>query len=144
MHTRVTLSFFLACILGVAASPLSAEELQGIPGAADGPSWSSAWLELSTPTLLKKGDTLRLEIAGDAKKVVVRLLPEGADPSKDTGVLGNPLAVSKGGTVEVPPLTRDYPKVVQISVHGGAKAWKQVLGTDNGPVTELRKVTRTP
>ena len=39
----------------------------------------SGWCDFGTPAAFRKGERLRLAIGGSAAKIIVRLLPRGAD-----------------------------------------------------------------
>ncbi len=108
--------------------------LSGELGAASGPSWSAAWLDLASATDFEVGDLLRFEIGGSARRVVVRLLPKGGDPGTQIGVVGGVISVPYDRILEV-VLKRRRRAVVQISVHGGSNAWSMALGAGNGSVT---------
>ena len=99
------------------------------------PQWGSGWLNLSTPMNFTAGDTLRLKIGGTAKKVLVRLLPEGKFPDSSEGIIGNAISVPENRTIKIALKDNRY-NIIQISVHGGPNPWgKFPLGGDNGPAT---------
>jgi len=112
----------------------SAEQLLGKIGSAAGPDWQSSWIDLTDATNFEKGENLKLAVYGGAENVVVRLLPSGAHPTSSDGIVGNVMKVPKDGILQV-RLPEDRRNVVQISVHGGQKAWAISLGVKNGPVT---------
>ena len=120
--------------------PLRAESLAGATGSSS--KWGSGWLDLAPPVDFAKGERLKLLIGGSAKKVLVRLLPQGAPPDTTAGLIGGAITVSQSRVVEI-KLPEDRKQVVQISVHGGPNPWKQFpLGGGNGPAT-IVSVDRT-
>jgi hypothetical protein len=99
--------------------------------------YGSGWLKLTTPVDFKKGEKLRLSIGGSATKIVVRLLPQGANPNTSAGALPKPFAVPDKRVVEI-VLNLDYANVAEISVHGLTNPWDEFpLGSGNGPATLL-------
>ena len=64
-------------------------------------SWGSGWLDLATVTDFAAGDVLLLQIGGTAKKVIVRLLPEGKFPDSTIGIVGGAVAVPGNRIVKV-------------------------------------------
>jgi hypothetical protein len=111
------------------------ETLSGAIGSSQ--QWGSGWLELSAHTDFRRGETLRLNLGGGARKVVVRLLNRSADPNSPDGVDGGVVDVPPGGVIEL-RLQRDHPAVRQISVHGGVSPWGLYgLGGGNGPARLL-------
>lgn len=132
---------FTAAIMLVATA--SAEQLTGKIGLASGPEWQSSWIDLTNATNFRKGEKLKIMVRGSAENVVVRLLPSGAHPTSSDGIIGNVTKVPKDGVLQV-QLSEDRRNVVQISVHGGQKAWDISLGGKNGPVTliSVERVSR--
>ena len=118
----------------VLATTASAQQLTGKIGSGAGPDWQSSWIDLTNATNFRRGDKLKITVHGTAENVVVRLLPSGAHPSSSEGIVGNVMKVPKDGVLQV-QLSEERRNVVQISVHGGQKAWDISLGGKNGPVT---------
>jgi hypothetical protein len=82
-------------------------------------------------------------VGGSARKIMVRLLPKGGDPSQSIGVIPTVFSVPANRAVDV-KLPFDAPDTIQVSVHGGPKPWGLYdLGEDNGPAT-LTGVQRIP
>jgi hypothetical protein len=104
----------------------------------------SAWLDLSPALSFYKGDRLRLTLgSAAAKHVRVRLLQDGNNYDSPANVIDEKFAVPASRVVEV-MLKADYPRTIQISVHGNPNPWgKYPLGADNGPAT-LVAVERVP
>lgn len=99
------------------------------------PQWGSGWCDFGTSVAFKKGERLRLSIGGSAKRIIVRLLPKGADPNTTTGVIPTAFTVPSDRLL-VLTVPYDAPATVQISVHGGQSPWGQYpLGAGNGPAT---------
>ncbi len=96
--------------------------------------WGSSWMDFGQAASFRSGETLKITLTQDgAKRVVVRLLPVGASPDEPVGIIGSqPIAVQDGGVVII-TLDRNYSNIRQLSVHGGAQAWKFALGANNGP-----------
>ncbi len=119
------------------------EVLQGTYGASQ--EWKTGWLDLAAITDFRAGDTLELSLSGPAVKIMVRLLEQDASADSPTGVLGDAMPVPSGHVVSV-VLPSDYPRIKQISVHGGPNPWGLFdLGRDNGGVVLLRaRVRRVP
>ena len=120
----------------------SAEQLTGKIGSASGPDWQSSWIDLTKATNFARGENIKITLRGSAENIVIRLLPSGAHPSSSDGIVGDVRKMPKDGVlrIQVPEERRN---VVQISVHGGQKAWNINLGSKNGPVT-LVGVERVP
>ena len=86
----------------------------------------------------QKGDKLRLQIGGTAKKILVRLLARGISPDTPSGIVGGSLNVPANRIVEI-KLDSDYKNIIQISVHGHSRPWNLYnLGAQNGPATLLK------
>jgi hypothetical protein len=142
MSRRTRTVMWLAIAIGATlflTKPAAAEtrvtELVGRLGASP---FGSGYLDLRSPTSLKQGDELVLLVGGKAKRVVVRLLPQGALPDTPVGIIGNPMDVPASRIVRL-TLSSTRDAVVQVSVHGGENPWGQIpLGTGNGPATLLR------
>lgn len=137
MKTRsyITLFALVTIIAGVvyAQSSDKTESLAGKVGSSS--QWGSGWLVLNQPTDFKEGDCLKITLGGTAKKVMLRLLPKGEAPESSTGIVGGPLDIPQGRTIEV-KLSESRLQVIQISVHGGPNPWGNYpLGDDNGPAT---------
>lgn len=97
--------------------------------------WGSGWLDLATVRDFVAGDVLRLRIGGTARKILVRLLPEGEFPDSSVGIIGGVVTVPENRIVEV-VLDNDRKNIIQISVHGGPNPWGRFpLGGGNGPAT---------
>lgn len=103
------------------------------PGAS--PQYGSGWCEFTNAVDLKKGERIRLAVGGAAQRVIVRLLPKGADPTTTVGVIPTVMTVPTTRFLEI-TLPYDAPLTIQISVHGGASPWNQYpLGPNNGAAT---------
>lgn len=103
------------------------------PGAAI--QFGSGWCRFSVAVDFKKGERLRLAIGGSATKILVRLLPRGADAATPIGVIPTPVSVPSNRFVEM-IVPYDAATTDQISVHGGPNPWEQYpLGAGNGPAT---------
>ena len=128
--------------LGSATSSLAAQRsLVGNLGSSG--QWHCGWMDLSPPADFSRGDTLRLQIGGDAQRIVVRLLPKGSKPDSDAGIVERSVAVPANRIVDV-VLKDARKKIIQISVHGGPKPWdKYDLGKGNGDAT-LESVVVNP
>ena len=117
----------------VSAAAPSTAILTGKIGVSD--RWSSGWIDLDTATDFMKGDKLRIKVGGTARKILVRLLAEGQSPDSTSGVISTAISVPQSRTVVV-ELQKDYPRTVQVSVHGGPNPWGTFpLGQGNGPVS---------
>jgi tetratricopeptide (TPR) repeat protein len=99
--------------------------------------WGSGWMDLTQPSNFEAGNRLRIEVAGSASKILVRLLPYGQDPRSPAGLLTDEFTVPADHIVEV-PIETDRSKIIQISVHGSAKAFNRNLGVGNGPANLSR------
>jgi hypothetical protein len=106
--------------------------LDGIAGASS--RWGAGWIDFVKPMDFETNDRLRLKVGGTAEKIIVRLLEEGQFPDEPAGIVGYSIEVPKDRIVEI-VLHKAHKKIVQISVHGGPKAWHFPLGADNGPAT---------
>jgi hypothetical protein len=107
------------------------------------PQYGSGWCEFASPVAFKKGERLRLALGGSASKIIVRLLPKGADPNTTIGVIPTVFTVPRSRFLEV-TVPHDAPATVQISVHGGTNPWGQYpLGAGNGAAT-ISGVERLP
>jgi hypothetical protein len=103
--------------------------------------WGSGWIDLVPVVDLRQGDKLKLTIGGTAKRIVVRLLAMGEDPSDPVGIVDTDVPVPQDRVVTV-TLKEEHPRTVQISVHGGPNPWnKYSLGGGNGAAT-LQKAER--
>jgi hypothetical protein len=139
MHFRRLTAGLLGVALWIGTPQAeAAETCQQVDGATGTSSqWQSGWLDLTTPTVLAKGDRLRITVGGTANKVVVRILRDGESPNDPVGVIG---------VFEVPTsrildivLDDDFAGVKQVSVHGGSRPWGTYdLGESNGPATVSR------
>lgn len=124
---------FIAFMAAVAAQQtVSAQPLDCSYGWSD--RWGSGWCDLQAPMNLAEGACISLLIGGTANKILVRALRDGEDPNQAVGLLGGPISVPQNRNVVV-KLRRTYSNVVQISVHGGRRAWHISLGNNNGPAT---------
>ena len=126
---------FAATFVVAVSTPAMAECLQGDLGVSS--RYGSGWLDLRQPIDLAAGDQLDLLVGGAAKRILVRLLPQGGDPSIPVGLVGPPIDVPVDKLVSV-TLGSDRAAVVQISVHGGSKPFGISLDGDNGPATLLQ------
>ncbi|MCP4367382.1 MAG: hypothetical protein GY797_04590 [Deltaproteobacteria bacterium] len=99
------------------------------------PQYGVGWLDLDNITDFKEGDKLRLRIGGEAKRVLVRLLPKTSFPDSSDGVVGRAIDVQENRIVVV-VLKSDRSAIKQVSVHGGSNPWgKYSLGESNGNAT---------
>lgn len=126
---------FIAFILAFFNSPVlpavaRAEQLAGSAGCSS--QWGSGWLDLNSPINFAKGERLRLSLSGTARRIFVRLLPKGASPDTNAGLIGGAVDVPRSRVVEI-TVPEERRQVIQISVHGGPLAWGLSLGGDNGP-----------
>jgi len=126
----------LASVLIIAAgvvfghvAPVAAEPLTGAYGAAVGPGWAAAWLDLAQPEDFRKGDSLCFHIDG-SRLVLVRFLPLGEDANRPVGIEGNIRSVPESGALRV-DLVDGHPRIRQISVHGGERAWTWKFSENN-------------
>jgi hypothetical protein len=110
------------------------DQLEGKPGISPA---GSGWFDLKQSITFSRGETLRLTVGGTAKKVVVRLLPSGADPNQPIGVVGGLRDVPADRMLEV-KLSVDHQNIKQVSVHGGSEPlWEGHFHppSNNGPAT---------
>lgn len=100
--------------------------------------WGSGWCDFEHPINLTKGTCLRLSIGGTARRVLIRILRAGEDPNEPVGLLQGclPFTVPNNRKIII-KLEKTYSNVVQISVHGGRRAWQCYLGNNNGPAILL-------
>lgn len=111
--------------------PAIAGELGGFIGYSD--QWGSSWFDLGSIADFNKGDMIRVTLQDNrATSVLIRLLREGQSPENPVGIVGGRAVPVVNGSVTV-TLQQDYPRIKQISVHGGRKAWHFDLGASNGP-----------
>lgn len=109
------------------------ESLQGRVGSST--QWGSGWLDLNAVTSFKSGEKLQFRVGGTAHSILIRFLPEGANPNDPVGIDGGIIKVPEDRIVQV-TLQEDHENVEQISVHGGPNPWDLYpMGDDNGPVT---------
>ncbi len=111
------------------------EHVEGDHGHAKGSNWCPAWIDLIKIRHFHQGEKLRIKVEGGATRVLVRLLPEPAQPDTDAGIDGDVVDASSG-VIDV-TLRSDHPRVKQISIHGCKEAWGQSLAEDNGPVERI-------
>ncbi len=105
-------------------------ELQGAIGLSK--QWNSGWLDLNKPLDFYSGDSLIVVVGGTAERIVLRLLSAGKDSNSPSGVVGRIHQVNNNGVIHV-KLSRDYPNIIQVSVHGGENPWGVYpLGAGNG------------
>ncbi len=131
-YTRLT--FVSALIVGLAGTHLaSAEMVPGEIDSASGPGWASAWMNLDQAQNFRKGERLCLRIGG-SRSVLVRLLPEGGNPSRSVGIDKGIREVPDSGALEI-TLATDHHNTRQISVHGGETAWSWQFLDGNLPPT---------
>lgn len=133
--TYVFSVLFVCAPLLVAAnnSTPAIERLSGEPGYL--PKFGCGWVDLDTATNFHQGHRLRLKIGGTAKKILIRLLPDGSFPDSSAGIVGNPVDVPTDRIVEI-ELKVSHKNVIQISVHGGPNPWGRFpLGGGNGPAS---------
>lgn len=142
MKSTLTKTASIVAVVLVLTTGASAEQLTGKIGSASGPDWQSSWIDLTKAANFQRGEKLKITLRGSAENIVVRLLPSGAHPSSSDGIVGEVWKMPKDGILQV-QLPEERRNVVQISVHGGQKAWDISLGSRNGPVT-LVGVERVP
>ena len=130
---RIITVLILVAVLAIAAIA-SAEQLTGKIDSAAGPNWQSSWIDLPRAINFRHGEKLKIKLRGSAENIIVRLLPSGVHPTSSAGILGGIRKMPKDGILQI-QLPEDRNNVVQISVHGGQKAWDISLGSKNGPVT---------
>jgi hypothetical protein len=119
-----------------AQQPLTAQSawkpIEGTPGSDS--RYGSGFIDLTPVVDFMHGEKLKLQIGGSAKKVVLRMLPAGANPNEPVGIVGT-FAVPSGGVLIV-TLDAEHPHTKQISVHGGPNPWGMYpLGGSNGAAT---------
>lgn len=103
----------------------------------------SGWLDLKQPVDLNKGDRLEIMIAGEAKKCLLRLLPDGEDPDGPSGLIRMTFEVPNDSSRPlVVTLQESRAQITQISAHGGPKPFSRNLGAGNGAarVTEVKLI----
>jgi len=128
-----TIVYSLACLIATVSTVHAQTSIACQPGMSA--QWRSGWCDFPSPVDFKKGERLRLAIGGSATKVIVRLLPKGADPNTPIGVIPAPYTVPQSRFIEL-VVPNDAATVEQISVHGGPSPWDQYpLGAGNGPAT---------
>lgn len=137
LHWSTLRSAFFGVMLvftGVAVNgPACAQALTGLTGASS--QWGSGWMLLRPPVDFQKGERLKIQLGGTAEKVLVRLLPKGASPDSDVGIVGDAISVPKSRVIEV-TITEARKEIEQISVHGGPNPWGTFpLSPGNGPAT---------
>jgi len=142
MKRIITKTVVLLAMVLALTTAANADKLAGKFGSASGADWQSSWIDLSEATNFGQGDKLRITLRGSAENIVLRLLPSGAHPSSSDGIVGGVRQMPRNGVLEI-QLSEERHDVVQISVHGGQKAWNISLGSQNGPVT-LVGVERIP
>lgn len=114
----------------VAQEKTAAIDLEGEIGLSE--RWGSGWLDFAKPQSFHTGDSLIIIVGGTADKIVLRLLSAGKDQNSPSGVVGRIHQVNDNGEVHA-KLSRDYPNIIQISVHGGENPWGVYpLGASNG------------
>ena len=107
--------------------------LPGKTGSISGDDWQSSWLDLIPPMDFKKGDTLKIKVTGDAKKVLARLLPNASSTEASDGIVGEIRDVPSNKIINL-TLEADYTNIKQISVHAGKQAFDYSLGENNGKI----------
>jgi hypothetical protein len=126
----VLFALFLAVCVVLASPADAASVLKCTLG--DSPRWGSAWCDLSPPQDFPAGTALEITLAtGGAKRVLVRLLPDGQSPDDPIGIIGGPIDVPSNNIVRV-LIPTSQNSIKQISVHGGAAPWNMNLGSSNG------------
>ena len=133
----------ISVIFLVTSATAGAESIGGTPESGAGDKWQSSWVNIEPTLKFNKGETLLIRVAGDAKKVLVRLLPVGSSPGSSVGIEGDVREVPSDKLLKV-QLERDHPRVKQISVHAGKEAWGRSLGETNGTVSIVSIDRRTP
>jgi hypothetical protein len=129
MRRSILPSVGAAGVLLAHVAAVEAEPLAGDYGAAAGPRWAAAWLNLSQPEDFRKGDRLCFHIDG-SRSVLVRFLPLGQPASRPLGIEGGIRSVPPGGALRV-DLADDHLRTSQISVHGGESAWTWEFAENN-------------
>jgi hypothetical protein len=95
--------------------------LQLIGTIDESPKWGSGWINISKSNF-QKGDSLKLDVGGSAKKIIVRLLKDGDDPNTSSGAIGE-FDIPKNRVLFI-QLSHDYPDIIQISANGGPHPWQ--------------------
>lgn len=119
-------------------SETSCTNIEGVIGR--NPQYKSGWIELKNPRSFRPDDKIKLEIGGDANRILVRFLHRDGDP--------NSLSSSNWQVASIPPANRKieviidgkYPDIEQISVHGGADPFGMGFNfpENNGDATLLK------
>jgi hypothetical protein len=129
MRRLISIAIIAPLVLFGQLGAVGAEELAGGYGAAAGPGWAAAWLDLAQPQDFKKGDSLCFHIGG-SRLVLVRFLPVGEDANQPVGIEGQIRSVPESGALRV-DLAGDHARIAQISVHGGENAWTWKFSENN-------------
>jgi hypothetical protein len=125
--------------IAICATAQDWQKLGGELGSSE--TYKSGWLDLAPPLTFTKGEKLRITVGGTAVKIIVRLLPVGASPGDQTGIVGEYKVSDKRAVVVT--LGEDHEQVKQVSVHGGPNPWGVWdLGGNNGPAT-IKTVERS-
>ena len=131
LRTRSAARLLLLC-LSLSPNIVSADQIPAQCAASS--EYSSSWCDFAEPQSFDKGTQLALQVDGEAKRVLVRVLRSGQNPNDKAGIVGSVVDVPESGPITV-TLPRSYTDVSQISVHGGPKPWNHDLGADNGAPT---------
>jgi hypothetical protein len=112
----------------------------------------ASWVDLAHSREFSMGDRLRL-ILGEplgaqrqpARKILVRFLCDGDDPSEPVGILVRQgFLVPEDGILDI-SVPESFSDVCCISIHGGENPWKKFpLGKDNGTPSFVRVATLEP
>ena len=138
--TRNILFWILGAILILFGTNALSQSLDGFYDASS--RWGSGWIDLRQPMVLESGTCLQFTIGGTASRVIIRFLRVDDDPNRPVGIVGGIHHVPKSRELVV-KLSRNFPNIRQVSIHGSSKAWHYDLGGTNGPAT-LEAVTIIP
>jgi hypothetical protein len=114
----------------IALCQIKTIDLSGTIGSSS--EFKSGWMDLTPPFNFMRNDSIKIEVGGSARVVLIRLLNVRDSPDSQTGIVGKPCKVNNGEVYL--KLTRDYPAIKQISVHGGSP-WGNSLVVNNGNAT---------
>lgn len=136
MRSQIPALIIVLSLVCLTAAPSAADwvELTGEISSGSGAGWQSAWLDLSPQEDFAPGDQFQIKLGGNARTVLVRLLPRRASAAKKVGVVGGRREVPSDRIIRF-RLEGARKQIKQISVHAGPKAWDERLGPDNGNAT---------
>jgi hypothetical protein len=131
--------FVLVVLMLICGSmPVKAQAVRQVDGiGGEDPHYKSSWWDFTSPVALKKGTKIKLQIAGGASQVLVRILNVGEPSNQPVGVIGK-YSLLSGNELEI-TLSRDFPKACQISIHYG-HPWHYPLPSANGNPAFLESV----